>query len=113
MHEKLTSSPIYSTLAAEPDLLELVEDYVGMMPERIAALVRALENNDFAQLEVLSHQLKGSLGSYGFDSLTPLAAEFEHKVKTREAEDEILDTMRVLLEQCQRLTADPPPADSL
>ena len=111
MNENLATGPIYSSLATEPDLMELVASYVDVMPQRIATLLEAYESGNYEQMEVQSHQLKGTLGSYGFDELTPLAAQLERKVKTREPEEEILEAVQALTEQCRRLSAEMPPTE--
>ena len=69
--------PLYSALAADPDLAEIVELFVAELPGRLSALRRAFETGDRELVGRLAHQLKGAGGSYGFDALTHSAAQLE------------------------------------
>jgi PAS domain S-box-containing protein len=67
-------SPIYSTLADDPDMIDVIDAFVNRMPT-IAEGLRAAENaNDVPRLRTLLHQLKGAAGGYGFEAIT-LGAE--------------------------------------
>jgi HPt (histidine-containing phosphotransfer) domain-containing protein len=57
--------------------MDLVDDFVAAMPERIAAILAAIEAQDVTALQRLMHQLKGACGSYGFPQLTEEAAMLE------------------------------------
>ena len=75
------NEPILSLYADEHDMLELVEFFVGVLPERIAAIEKALATGGLEELESLAHQLKGTAGRYGFPSISDAAAEIESAVK--------------------------------
>ena len=96
-------SVYYSSLAQDEDLSELVLLFVGEMPDRVAALVAAAENQNWEVLGQLAHQLKGAGGSYGFEQLTPFAKALEFAAKNQIGEGEILASLDQLLAACQRI----------
>ena len=102
------NTAIHSTMGGDPDFAELVEMYVEEMPERIAALQQAFDNRDMENLSRAAHQMKGAAGSYGFDSVTPLAAALEASVRDDTPEEDLLKTLNVLLGVCRRIRAGSP-----
>ena len=88
-------APIYSSLASDPDFVELVEIYVSDIPARVATCVGFVESQNWPELKRFAHQIKGSAGSYGFGQITAIAAlleaalarETELEQKTKLAED--------------------------
>ena len=63
---------VHSSLAADPDLCDLVDRFIQEMPDRINALESQARSRDWQQLSRTAHQLKGAAGSYGFAALTPM-----------------------------------------
>lgn len=105
-----TAEPIYSSLASEPDLLELVETFVDAIPDRLNTLIEAFDAGDSQTMSTCAHQLKGTLGSYGFDGLTEHAARLEKSVSDDDPTEEIADALETFVSICRRITADVPPA---
>ncbi len=101
----------FSSLAADPLLGELVEMFVQEMPDRISGLENLARSRDWEELARTAHQLKGAAGSYGFHSLTPLAARLEHAAKDGRQEEEILASLNELLDLCRRVRPGVPPAE--
>jgi len=95
----------YSTMAADPDLAEIVELFVEEMPQRIRDLQNQFQNHDWDQLGRLAHQLKGAAGSYGFDQITPFAARLEKGVRNGLPHGEVQLAFEELLEACNRIRA--------
>ena len=99
--------PIFSLLAQEDDFAELVEMFVSELPSRIDNVVAAFENGDRETLRRLAHQLKGAVGSYGFQEVTPFAAALETESTTGE-----ISTLRKCVEDlalvCRRVRAGVP-----
>jgi histidine phosphotransfer protein HptB len=87
MQPEPASIPIFSTFADDPDLIDLIEMYVGVLPERLAAMRQALEQSDIEQLRMLAHQMKGSGGSHGFTVLSEKAAEVEKSCKAQSLDE--------------------------
>jgi CheY-like chemotaxis protein len=102
---------IYSSLAADPDLGELVDMFVREMPGRISTLQAQADTRNWEQLARTAHQLKGSAGSYGFDEITPCAAALEDALRDAQPEDRILAALNEVLSLCRRARSGTPPAD--
>ena len=94
--------PIVSELAGDPDLRELVQQFVQALPERVHAVVEALSSNDLDGLRRLAHQLKGASGGYGFESIGRAAAALESSARTAAAVGELTTEVQELIALCQR-----------
>ena len=94
---------IYSTLANDPLIRELVELYTAEMPQRIAALVARWQARDYPALATLAHQMKGAAGSHGFNQLTPFAARVEKLAREARAEKETEAAVDELAAACSRV----------
>jgi PAS domain S-box-containing protein len=99
---------LYSSLAADPDLGELVDLFVQELPERISALETHAANRNWEQLARTAHQLKGAAGSYGFHEMTPCAAALEAAAQDAQPEEQILVALHGLLDLCRRARAGTP-----
>jgi HPt (histidine-containing phosphotransfer) domain-containing protein len=73
--------PIRSTYEDDPDMLEIVREFAGELPARIAKLESHLAAGELRELQTLAHQLKGAGGGYGFPQITELAASLEAALK--------------------------------
>ncbi len=96
-----SSTPLYSTLAEDPDLRAIVEMFVEEMPGRIAGLLECLERSDWEALGRAAHQLKGAAGSYGFSAISPSAAEVEEAAKGSLPEEDIRSKVATLVDLCR------------
>ena len=72
-----TSEALRSDFHDDPEMTPLVEGFVVRLPKRLSALEGAIREADWKRVALLSHQLKGAAGGYGFPSLTKLAEEIE------------------------------------
>jgi HPt (histidine-containing phosphotransfer) domain-containing protein len=81
--EKLVSE----LLREDPDLHDIVEDFVDGLSDRILRLKQAFDELDWSQLNTLAHRLKGAGGSYGYPVISRLAAQMEKDFKTHRADD--------------------------
>jgi HPt (histidine-containing phosphotransfer) domain-containing protein len=106
------STAVYSALGADPELAELVELFVEEMPERIARLLNALDDQDWSALTRTAHQLKGAAGSYGFHQVTPLANQLEIKLRNREPEAQIRQATLDLVKLCRQARSGVQPGQS-
>jgi HPt (histidine-containing phosphotransfer) domain-containing protein len=102
---QLDSPRLRSSLANDEVLRELVELFVEEMPGRAARLHECFAAADWDGLRRAAHQMKGSSGSYGFDQLTPYAADLEMRLNQRAGTEEVADALEALLTQCGRVTA--------
>lgn len=101
------SEPIHSTYADDEDMAELVEMFVDEMPDRVSAIEDAFQAGDEDQLRVLSHQLKGSAGSYGFDVITQASAELETALKGGAEASQVEACLAAVVDLMNRATSTP------
>jgi len=83
-----TTSPrklISQLLAEDAELRDVVEDFVRVLPDRLAELRRAFEDLDWNQLTTFAHRLKGASGSYGYPEISEVAARMESAFRAQEA----------------------------
>jgi HPt (histidine-containing phosphotransfer) domain-containing protein len=99
---------LYSELALDPDLAEIVQMFVDEMPERIEKLIQCYDRHDMDNLGRAAHQLKGSAGSYGFLPITPAAAKLENAVRSQKPDAEISVALSSLLELCKQIRGGTP-----
>lgn len=92
---------LYSRLAADADLGEIVDMFVEEMPTRVATLLQQVDTMDWEGLRRTAHQLKGAAGSYGFDAISPSAGKVESAVRDGEPEERIRETVQDLVALCK------------
>lgn len=102
------TEPLFSTLAEDPDLGEIVEMFVNEMPDRVENLLAQLESEDWDSLRRSAHQLKGAAGSYGFETISPSAANLEDAIRDGNTEEVVRRAVQSLVDLCQRATASVP-----
>ena len=100
-----SEQPVYSVFGDDPDLGELVEMFVGELPNRVSTLQTHAQDQDWESLRRVAHQLKGSGGSYGFDEISTYAARLEASCKQISKEQQILATLEELVGLCSRVRA--------
>ncbi|HVT88855.1 MAG TPA: response regulator [Tepidisphaeraceae bacterium] len=84
-----------SEFASDPDMKELIDEYVNRLPGEVAKLHAFIRNGDLESLRQTVHQLKGAGGGYGFKQLTSLAALADESL--RHGSD--LETIRSQVDQ--------------
>lgn len=97
----LVTEPLYSSLASDPDLAELVELFVAEMPARCDLLQQLFAASNWSELKRAAHQLKGAAGGYGFDQLTPWAAQLEKILADGRDPQTIEAALAELLSRCR------------
>jgi histidine phosphotransfer protein HptB len=93
---------LYSRLAADKDLGEIVDMFVEEMPTRVATILEQVDAMDWEGLRRTAHQLKGAAGSYGFDVISPSAGRVELAIRDGEPEERIRETVQELIGLCKR-----------
>lgn len=101
--------PLYSCYGGDPDLGDLVTDFVERMPDRARRLQGHYDNANWSELERAAHQLKGAAGSYGFDILTTEAARLEQSVAAGADSLVIQEALEIVILCCERCQAGPTP----
>ena len=94
--------PLYSRLAEDADLGDIVELFVQELPDRVSNVLDRLDAADREGLRRLAHQLKGAAGSHGFDPISQAAARVEDAIRASQPEAEIRRFVQVLVELCRR-----------
>ena len=93
---------------ADDDMQELVEMFVGELPDRIAAIEKVIDQQDLAALGMLAHQLKGSAGGFGFPTISDAATLLESSAKAGEEPEKLAQQTRALSDLCSRARAPSP-----
>jgi histidine phosphotransfer protein HptB len=94
---------IYSQLADDPELREIVDMFVKEMPGRVASLIDHFHKKDWDSLRRTAHQLKGAAGSYGFEAISPCAGTLEGTVRDGQSEARIHEALTELTDLCGRV----------
>lgn len=92
-------------MAGDEDLADLVEVFVGEIPNRVEALNAAASLQDWKSVERYAHQLKGALGSYGFGTVMPFAQDLEAITREGKPEAEIVAALKQLESMCERISS--------
>lgn len=94
--------PLYSSLAADPDMAELIEMFVADMSLHVAAIEIAVRDADWKGLQRLAHRLKGSAGGYGFSTIGTSAGALEIAISYSDR-NMIIKRADRLLFHCRRI----------
>jgi len=81
---------VRSEFADDPDMTEVIDEFIGRLPGTLAAMSESLANNGHDELRRLAHQLKGAGGGYGYPLLTEQAHKLEDAAKAGDVEAERL-----------------------
>lgn len=69
--------PIVSGLSDDPELKDLLAEFVSLLPQKVRELERLTLARDAAALRQFTHRLNGAAGGYGFPEITKAAANLE------------------------------------
>ena len=92
-----------STFENDPEMADVLPEFVENLPSEVAALRSLLEAQSLAELQVTVHQLKGAGGSYGYQELTDAAAVAEQSIKARDSITSITAQVQMLISLIQRV----------
>jgi HPt (histidine-containing phosphotransfer) domain-containing protein len=98
------SEPLVSTLGGDPDLAELIDEYVAALAGRMQDIERALTAGDRKRVEVLAHQIVGSAGMHGFATIGETARRVE-MAASGENPELLAESVRELGALCARARA--------
>jgi len=90
---------IYSTFRDDPEMADVLAEFIAQMPNRMAEMRRAAEVGQWDLLRRLAHQMKGAGGSYGYACLSDAARELESHAERKDAE-----SVRLALAGLARMT---------
>lgn len=69
------------------DAKEILEDYIKCLPDLLSGIDDAIINNDFNKLARVTHELKGSSGTFRITSVYDLAVKLEAAAKKQEKDE--------------------------
>lgn len=101
--EPLCDEDEFDDFDDDPEMLELVNQFVDDLQADVVALRAAAERNDLDKITILSHQLKGCAGGYGFGGITELAARVEVCARDGDADGNLKQELEALCKSCQEL----------
>jgi PAS domain S-box-containing protein len=99
------SHAIFSELAADPELAEVLRTFAATLPDRAATITQRLADRDISGAGVVAHQLKGTAAAYGFPAISEAAAALEESVKAGSALDVVERQALELVDLCRRAGA--------
>ncbi|MCB9845167.1 MAG: Hpt domain-containing protein [Phycisphaeraceae bacterium] len=100
--------PLVSEFAHDPDMAEIVVEFLDSLPERIETMESAWRDGATRELSTLVHQLKGAGGGYGYPSITEAAGALEARLKGTEGsgpDSDIRDRLSHVVTLCRRAIA--------
>ena len=65
---------------------KIAEEFIAHIPTQIALLAKAIESEDWVEIDRVSHSLKGMGGSFGYAKITELAGDVNSKCKAKQAD---------------------------
>lgn len=95
-------SPVVSKLLAdEPDMADLVVEFIDSIPAMFNKIDRAAKNRDWENLKFEVHSLKGVGGGYGYPELTEIAGKMEFQIaaKNQLEIDSLLETLDTYIQR--------------
>ncbi len=101
-------TPIYSSFGDDPDMLELIEEFVANLSDRVQSLEAAASADELSEITRMAHQLKGASGGYGFDIIGQAAAALEQTSEAVDSAAQVQQEVSELISLCQRATAEKP-----
>lgn len=96
-----------SSMADDPDLLPIIEQFVEESLQVCQLLERSLKSEDLESIRQAAINLKGTGGSLGFETLSTLAQEVVVALDSSASVQESAGVIRDLIETCARIQAKP------
>ncbi len=95
------NTPLRSQYADDPEMKHIVGVFVEDLQRRMDAMGKALAEDDIEALRVLSHQLRGAAGGYGFPTIGEHAGVIEDQILAEEvAFSNLVDLIEDLIRLC-------------
>lgn len=85
-------------LKTEPDLLDIVKEFVAGLPDRLKKLENSYQDNDLETIKSELHQLKGTGGNFGYPILFEMCQKIEFNILASNLDG--IPTMLSKLEAC-------------
>jgi len=98
--DALHREPLFSTLANDPAMVEVVQEFLNELPDRIRGIETALRENDLEKLIEHMRRLKGDGASYGYEVITDTASDIEKSLLNDEAIQKLRESIDQLIKLC-------------
>jgi HPt (histidine-containing phosphotransfer) domain-containing protein len=91
------------TVEVDPDLIDLIPAFLTRKRADLQTLKSALESGDLDAIGALGHKIKGEGGSFGFDTMSEIAAALEATAKRgdRESARQLISDLSDYLEKIE------------
>ncbi len=96
---------IVSTYSNDPEIREIVVDFVNEMPKRIQQANNAFMRGDTLRLQFWAHEMKGTAGGYGFSQISQSAQQLEEVIHTKQETEAIFKALLEVIDLCSRCSA--------
>ena len=100
--EDIQLEQLVENLKSGDEFKQLQQNFRQRMPQLIVDFQQALADENWSQLKQLSHAVKGSAGSMGYDALTELGAKIEALLQSNDLQEAALLTHE-FVKVCQQL----------
>jgi len=104
--QEFPKEKIISLYSDDPEIHDLIVEFIGEMPHRIRLANEAFMRGDRLRLQFWAHQMKGGAGGYGFMEITNRAADLETALLKQQSTEEILAALLIVIDLCERAAAD-------
>jgi signal transduction histidine kinase/CheY-like chemotaxis protein/HPt (histidine-containing phosphotransfer) domain-containing protein len=99
------AAPLLSEFAGDPDMEDLIAEFLGELPYRMHEIEQAMRARDLNLLATLAHKIKGAGGGYGYAPITTTARELERLARGPEDLGSINQAVSELQSICNRACA--------
>lgn len=82
----------------DPEDAELIEYFLGELPDRVDSIMVAFTNDDFEGLGRLAHQLKGAAPGFGFPQIGNEAGKLEDQLRDAADPADSIESLRSQVE---------------
>ena len=99
------------TVEVDPDLIDLIPDFLTRKRADLEAMRGALSRGDLATIVSVGHKIKGEGGSFGFDTISEIGAALEQSGKKgdRASAQQLVSDLSEYLEKVE--VVEGPPSD--
>lgn len=102
----MSLDPLISEFADDPEMTEILREFMPSLAESCARLLSALDEGDAETTRRIGHQLKGAGGGYGFPTISAAGAELEEAARSAGRIDErVREFAGKLMAECARAQA--------
>ena len=101
----LEQEPLFSSLAGEAEMDELIQAFVKELGAKVRALEEALAGQAWEEVVELARGLKGEAGSYGFEPITEVASQVEESAREEGRSRDLQKQVKELVSLCKSARA--------